>query len=241
MGMQSMLETNQTFPSPAAITANLIWALDCANTTSYPGSGTAWNDLTSGARNATLTNGPTFSTTNNSAITFNGTTQYAITATIPSTAITSISIQAWAYIPSVPFKGCIFKTGNNAGGIAIGVGSNTTFMDGTGLYILGLFPAIRWLLGTAVLTTGWHLFTMTLSATSVAQLYYDTTAITTPTGANPVAPTTNLSIAQCTGDLGTGRYFGGSVGAAYMYSSTLSQADVTANYNALARRYGLIA
>jgi len=34
--------------------------LDAANLNSYPGTGTAWNDLSGNARNGTLTNGPTF-------------------------------------------------------------------------------------------------------------------------------------------------------------------------------------
>jgi hypothetical protein len=56
----------------------LIFSLDAADRTSYPGTGTAWNDLV-GNNNGTLTNGPTFNSGNKGSIVFDGTNDYVDT------------------------------------------------------------------------------------------------------------------------------------------------------------------
>jgi len=54
-----------------SISANgLVAAFDPANTRSYSGTGTAWNDIAGGNYNSTLTNGPTFSSSNGGFFTF---------------------------------------------------------------------------------------------------------------------------------------------------------------------------
>jgi hypothetical protein len=60
---------------PKIVTDGLVLALDAADRTSYPGSGTAWNDL-AGSNNGTLTNGPTFNSGNGGSIVFDGTNDY---------------------------------------------------------------------------------------------------------------------------------------------------------------------
>lgn len=52
------------FHSPRIVTDGLVSALDAANTKSYPGSGTVWNDLSGNGNNGTLVNVPTFSSGN---------------------------------------------------------------------------------------------------------------------------------------------------------------------------------
>ena len=47
--------------SPKIITDGLVLALDAGNTKSYPGSGTAWSDLSGNDNNVTIYNGPSFS------------------------------------------------------------------------------------------------------------------------------------------------------------------------------------
>jgi hypothetical protein len=58
---------------PRIVTDNLVLCLDAANPKSYPGSGTVWTDLRRNGNNATLYNGPTYSTENKGIITTDGT------------------------------------------------------------------------------------------------------------------------------------------------------------------------
>ena len=57
---------------------SLVLNLDAGNINSYSGSGTNWKDLT-GNHTATLINGPTYETTNNGLINFDGTNDYVST------------------------------------------------------------------------------------------------------------------------------------------------------------------
>lgn len=54
--------------SPSVVTDGLVLYLDAGNTKSYPGSGTAWTDLSGRGNNGTLTNGPTYSLDNGGVI-----------------------------------------------------------------------------------------------------------------------------------------------------------------------------
>jgi hypothetical protein len=54
----------------------LVLCLDAGNTKSYPGSGTTWTDLSGRGNNGTLTNGPTYSSSNGGSIVFDGTNDY---------------------------------------------------------------------------------------------------------------------------------------------------------------------
>jgi len=58
------------------VTDGLVLALNAADKNSYPGSGTTWSDTSGNGNNGTLTNGPTFSSTNGGAIVFDGTNDY---------------------------------------------------------------------------------------------------------------------------------------------------------------------
>ena len=65
-----------THGGPETVTDGLVLSLDAANKKSYPGSGTAWNDLSGNAINGTLTNGPVFSSDNVGIIDFDGSNDY---------------------------------------------------------------------------------------------------------------------------------------------------------------------
>ena len=58
--------------SPRIVTDGLALCLDAANSRSYPNTGTTWTDL-AGSNDGTLTNGPTFDTTNGGSIVLDGT------------------------------------------------------------------------------------------------------------------------------------------------------------------------
>jgi hypothetical protein len=61
---------------PTVVTNGLVLALDAADRNSYPGSGTAWTDLSGRGNTGTLTNGPTYSSANSGSLVFDGTDDY---------------------------------------------------------------------------------------------------------------------------------------------------------------------
>ncbi len=58
--------------SPRISIDGLILCLDAGNTRSYPGSGTTWTDLSGNSYNASLEDGPTFSSANGGSLVFDG-------------------------------------------------------------------------------------------------------------------------------------------------------------------------
>jgi len=73
--------------------------LDATNTSSYSGSGTAWNDLTTNNYDATLVSSPGYTTANGGAFDFDGSSDYATLNSNAEAAISSLSkgtIEIWA-------------------------------------------------------------------------------------------------------------------------------------------------
>ena len=97
--MQNVELANRQIIWPTNIVTNgLVLFLDANNTNSYPGSGTTWADLSGNGYTGTLTNGPTFSSTNGGSIVFDGTNDYTITTlnATPSLNISSqLTIDVW--------------------------------------------------------------------------------------------------------------------------------------------------
>ena len=62
------------------VTDNMVVYLDAGNNSSYSGSGTSWNDISGNGNNFTLTNGPTYTSSDGGAIVFDGTNDCAVSA-----------------------------------------------------------------------------------------------------------------------------------------------------------------
>jgi hypothetical protein len=87
------------------ITNGIILFLDANNTNSYPGSGTAWYDLSGYGNTGTLTNGPTFSSANGGSIVFDGSDDYVNIANASNLNGTSQTVNLWFLYTSIPGNG----------------------------------------------------------------------------------------------------------------------------------------
>lgn len=222
---------------PNIVTSGLTFMCDAGFTVSYPKSGTTWNDLSSNANNATLTNGPTYTGSSGGVIVFDGTDDYAVSS-FSVGSITNITIQCWVNIATTSNKGAFVKVGGGANGYAIGVGLNN--FDALGNEILGLFPGIRWIEANTNWGTGWKMATLTLNSSSVPSFYNGTTSIGSFAGTSPASPTANVYIGRNVGDEPSGaRAFNGQIAIVQIYNRVLSATEITQNYNALKGRFGL--
>jgi hypothetical protein len=83
---------------PKIVTDGLVLCLDAANRKSYPGTGTAWNDLSGNGNNGVLRNGPQYIANNGGIFDFDGTDDgVRITSSDWCQANTSLSVFAWIY------------------------------------------------------------------------------------------------------------------------------------------------
>ena len=92
-----------TYYNPKIVTNNLFLYLDAANAKSYPGSGTAWKDLSGQNNDTTLVNGPTYNSNNSGCFVFDGTDDYinANTALPDSFFLGNSTISFWIYFNTI--------------------------------------------------------------------------------------------------------------------------------------------
>jgi hypothetical protein len=227
--------------SPKVITDGLVLYLDAANTRSYPGSGTAWNDLSRSGNNGTLTNGPTFSSGNGGSIVFDGVDDFVgITNTLLSST-DNFSMEVWfnATLLSTSNK-LIFYIGNTGGS---GAGFYMGVCNGTPTTLSVLFGGVICSEVSQInLTTNtWYhaIFTRNSSANPKNILYINGVSVSTG-NSNPNTFTSQLGYTATIGGIGNGtQVFPGRVSISRTYNRTLTSTEVLQNYNALKGRFGL--
>ena len=99
------------------ITKGLVMHLDASATPSYPRSGTAWSDISSQTNNGTLTNGPTYSSTDGGSISFDGTNDYVACGTGINHGTSAFTYEAWINTNSITggYGWIMGKSGYNMG------------------------------------------------------------------------------------------------------------------------------
>ena len=114
----------------------LVLNLDAGNANSYPGTGTTWFDLASG-NNGTLTNGPTYDTTNGGSIVFDGVNDYVVTNDTSFRFGNKFTMNLWFYWDGLnkTNNSLLSKRMGSAGNYnqyAMGISNGDTQYGGTG-------------------------------------------------------------------------------------------------------------
>lgn len=96
------------------VTSDLLMNLDAGNSSSYPGTGTTWTDLTGNGYNATLYNGVSYSSSNGGILIYDGVDDYAKAALTKSTvnANGKFTFQFWVYISGSQSTVGLFQMAN---------------------------------------------------------------------------------------------------------------------------------
>jgi hypothetical protein len=225
--------------NPRIVTDGLVLALDAGNTKSYPGSGTAWTDLSGRGNTGTLVNGPTYSSANGGSIVFDGTNDY-----VSPTGLTDAFWQGnWTASFWVNFN--TLSTLNNGSDDRILIQHGSAVIR-QGLHLdqrnsrmhFGLYDDD--LQATTVLTTSrWYNVVFTLNNTTFAkQNYLNGSLDNSHTGAGAYVGTGNN--ARIGGLILTfGLTFGGFMPSCSFYNRVLTATEITQNFNALRGRYGI--
>lgn len=220
------------------VTDNLQLYLDASNSSSYPGTGTTWTDLSSNAYSTDLLGTPTFNTTH---FTFDGTTEYVDTN--QSLAAESFSVGAWFRSSAAGIKVILSKestTGNpwnyrvwlNGGQINADMSQVTsqsalvsplsTYNDGNWYLVMFTRDDSNWYLYVNGSQVNTKADPYTGSVTNAQELWIGRSAFTSG-GASP-----------------TGSYqFTGDIGQVFVYDDVLTPTEILQNYNATKATYGL--
>jgi len=239
------------FGAPPIITNGLVLNLDAANNKSYPGTGTAWRDLSGNNNTGTLTNGPTFNSLNGGSIVLDGTNDYIGWTTLPS-----VKWQNWNSLTI----DCVFKltsyVGNTSGRQYLfdfrdngGVnGALGCFYDGSINTPLG-FKLFYNTVGTSYEET--LITTFSLNSIIHYQFTFDKTTSTNNikhyiNGVNifnrsvVINSNTTNNGRVWIGRFSSGGYqWNGNIYSFKAYNRTLSSSEIQQNYNALKSRFNL--
>ena len=206
--------------------------LDAGNAASYPGSGTAWTDLSVNGRSGTLTNGPTYSSADGGSIVFDGSNDYVqCTGSLTVTAATFVT---W-----------IKRNGNQGtyDGILFSRGTNTTGMNFYTSNQLGYHwndasSTYNWSSGLTVPNLTWCMIAVSVTSTAATAYLCQTSGITTAT--NTVNHGSSvLNDIKLAWDDAAARYFNGNIAIAQLYNTALSAADISQNFEVDRARFGV--
>jgi hypothetical protein len=227
-----------------------VLALDAGNVKSYPGTGTAWNDLTGNANNGTLTNGPTFNSANGGSILFDGTNDYILGSSAANLNFGTGNFTACAWFKSnTSIRRTILSRFDSDG---LGIVERGYYIDilATGK-IRSAFETngsnYRVVDSNTVVNTNSY-FYVSITRTNQTTINCYINGIfensNTLTGGSPSSidtVTAPFSIARQT-DYQAPSFsnnFIGNVSTAQMYNRALSATEVLQNYNALKGRFNL--
>ena len=220
---------------PSIVRTGLVLHLDAANTKSYPGSGTEWNDLSLQGHTGTLT-GPTFSTANGGRMDCDGVNDVV---TVPSSADWAIgttgSIEMWLkhqYDPGAyPSNPRLFSTSNAATRIDAYLNTTTGILGFKGATVTSPTPTLT--------KDTWYHLVFNLNA-GVMQIYINGVSQTlsgTTTGWD-LSTTGQLHIADYTSGGDPTYNLNASIPIFKIYKGkALTEEEVNRNYNATRGRF----
>lgn len=218
---------------PKIVSNGLVLCLDAANPSSYPGTGTIWNDLV-GSYNGTFINAPTYSSLNGGNLLFDGVDDY-ITVTDPG-SLANFTVDCWCnsteLLPAGNYASVVASTFPSYVNFKIGYNGTFGQIDG------GIFNGSAWTTtaGTSISINTWYNFHLTYNGSQL--ILYKNSIATGTTNAVVIAQSSN-------GNIRIGRrwdahnYWKGYIPNVKIYNRALSSNEVNQNYNATKGRYSL--
>jgi len=234
---------------PNIVRSGLILHLDAALPASYPGSGTVWYDTSGNGNNGTLTNGPTFNSSNGGNILFDGTNDYVSFAstTVGSFNNSTFSFGVWFYFNGLSQLKTLFSKRNDDPFNQYSMGISDDIQNGTSGTKLGVFlnpdsgNSSLWNnLNYSLPYTGWH-YGMCVVNTTVQTMYLNGVSVASG-NKNYTGYTFNivnrpLYVAATNQNNNPVNFFGSNIAIVSLYSRSLTANEVLQNFNALRGRF----
>ena len=220
---------------PRIVTDGLVLALDAADRNSYPGSGTAWTDLSGRGNTGTLTNGFGYSASNGGSLSFDGSNDYVQISNNVSPGTGDFAISVWVYKTETVSNRYIWDFGSNGGTLSSGTSIsqgfryyNPTMGAGGSLYTAGPVHNIN---------TWYNIVISRISGTTY--FYSNGSLINSAADAGNIGGWgTTLYIGRYGG--GGGYEHQGSISNFLVYKNrALTATEITQNFQALRGRFGI--
>ena len=214
------------------VTTGLQLYLDAGNASSYPGTGTAWTDLSVNSRNGTLTNGPTYSATNGGSIVFDGSNDYV--QCLGSLTVTAATFVTWIKRNGSQgqYDGILFSRGTNT------TGMNFQTSNQLGYHWNDAGNTYNWQSGLTIPDATWCMIAVSVTSTAATAYLCQTGGTTTATNTVNHASSLLNDIKIAQDDAGS-RFFNGNIAIAQLYNIALSAGQVSTNFEADRARFGV--
>jgi hypothetical protein len=224
----------------------LIVHYDFGETNCYNGSGTTITDLSGVGNNGTLTNSPTYSTTDGGIITFNGSNHHIYKGSVTNPPTTNFSMNVVAKFSDTGAGGRYVMAlgrdiGTNGGMALIAYGYAAA---NSGQIIFELGSGFGRVGSGIVPTTGiWYDLTVTADGNTTKFYVNGVLANTGTQSTGQIAPSPGLSIGSYLSaaipPAASSAWFNGNIASVKIYNRELSHTDVTKNFRAHRTRFGL--
>ena len=216
-------------PTYAITTTGLVLNLDAGNAASYPGTGITWTDLSGSGNNATLTNGPTYSSANGGVIVFDGIDDYAIVNDAASIQFGTgdFTLEMFVYAE-------VINTGGNGRLMASKgfFGLEFAFYAGS-MYIA---PPFTGTVGTGWAVNTWYQIVATRQGASHTA-YRNAVSVRSTTTTTDISFVGTPFIIGARAPVPPVGNFQGRIPVVRLYNRALSAAEVLQNYTALRGRF----
>lgn len=210
------------------VTRGLSIHFDASAKDSYPETGTSWFDLVT-STTGTLTNGPTYSSSNGGSILFDGTNDRVSTGIFPNGVRTYM---IWIKYNSATGTAGYQLTGTQQGDAYTYTGRQ----DNGNPYTYGGSGGNGGATTDYTLNTAtWYYQGFTLASNGNLGIYVNGSLLETKTGNGlGSTPTSEFSI----GCINTNHFVNGNIAVVHLYNRVLSTAEVLQNYNSQKSRFG---
>ena len=220
----------------SVVTNGLVLCLDAGNAKSYPGSGTAWNDIIGRGISGTLTNmSSNYNTSNGGVLTFDGIDEYVrFGSSIPLG--NPCTVCAFIRLSGSNSDTVVYGPDANGNDNWFGVNGNRIFLYGTQTTDVNNFSVV----GSTILNTSgtrWYFICATVNVSTVT-LYLDAKQEATSTHAFTIGSWSSVASVGRRGGVAQ-RYFLGDISSVMGYNRALSAAEIQQNFSALRGRFGI--
>jgi hypothetical protein len=248
-----MSTVNGGWRGPNIVKDGLVLYVDAGSPNSYPliNSRTTWKDISGNGTNGTLTNGPTFNSSNGGSIVFDGVDDFIEFGDVLDLGTNSLTVNQWVKLNTVSVVQTFLSKALAAAG---------AYRFSTGIFyaapINRLFAFMYGNSGSDVVPYGstvltvntWFMATYVFDRSSSIKIYYNGVQETL-TGTATISQWTGLNF-QSVNPFRIGSYttsnntgvlnpMNGNIAITQVYHRVLTQEEITQNFNATRSRFGV--
>lgn len=223
--------TNIAYPS--IITDGLILHYDAGFVSSYPRVGATWSDVSGFSRNGAILNNPTFDSSNNGSLVFDGIDDY-VNVTNLNQILLNTTWLIWIKRngTQVSYAGLFYNRNTLGSGLGFSTSDQLSYSWNNASNTWG------WNTGLVPPNGAWCMCAVTVNSTEAVMYLCQSSGTTT--ASNTVSHgSATIDTVRVAYDGLVNRYFKGSFGIASLYNRVLSGAEIQENFNAVKSRYGL--